>query len=752
MKQSQTKTTATRSINTAAIPAELKALPQWVCWREETRGNGKMAKPPIDPKMGGKASVTNPLTWATYEEALEYYEEFKEHGCCGIGFMLTACDHYTGIDLDKCRNSETGEIDSWAMEVIKRLASFTEESPSGTGIHVWVRGNWPSSRNRSENIEVYDHKRYFTVTGDILPGSITAIEDRQAELNALHVELFGTGGGDSQEGLGEEDAALIAQARAKYGAKYEGLWDGDSSDYDSQSSADLALCNMLAQVTGRNPDLVDELFRQSGLMRDKWDERHYADGRTYGEATVEKACAAEPSEVRGKGRGCQIPGGFNCTDQGNGQRLVARHGRDLRYLYPWKKWLVWDGRRWTIDDTGEVQRRAKETVQSIYAEASEAPVEEVRKALAKHAAQSESEARRRSMIAAAQSEDGVAVRPEDLDTDPWLLNCLNGTIDLRTGRLGPHRRENLITKLSPVEFDAEAGCPAWLAFLRRVLADSDELIAFIQKAIGYSLTGLTREQCFFILYGLGANGKTTMLETIKRLLSDYAAQASMDTFLAKSRDGGVPNDIAALRGARLVTAVEAEKGHYLSEALIKRLTGEDEIAARFLYCEVFTYRPQCKIWLGTNHKPVIRGGDYAIWRRVHLIPFTVKIPDAEQDRDLQEKLRQELPGILNWAVEGCLRWRAEGLEAPAEVHSSTKAYQDEMDVLGDFLEERCITGSVLSVPAADLFKAYTSWAEANGDRTPLNQQSFGTELTSRGFDPGRGSGGKRLRLGLQLKA
>jgi putative DNA primase/helicase len=743
----------TCSTNAATIPAELKALPQWVCWREESRGNGKMAKPPIDPKTGGKASVSNPSTWATFEVALEYYEEFKEHGCCGIGFMFTAEDPYTGVDLDKCRNPETGAIDSWALEVINRVSSYTEVSPSGTGLHTWVKGKLPPGRNRSGKIESYDHKRYFTVTGQMLPESATAIEERQVELNALYAELFGTGNGDPQEGPGEEDAALIAQAKAKYGARFAALWDGDSSDYDSQNPADLALCNMLAQVSGRNPDLVDEWFRQSGLMRDKWDEVHYADGRTYGKATVEKACGAEPDEAKGMAKGTGIPNGrFNCTDQGNGQRLVARHGQDLCYMYPWKKWLVWDGRRWTIDETGEVQRRAKETVQSIYAEASGALVEEVRKALAKHAAQSESEARRRSMIAAAQSEDGVAIRPEDLDTDPWLLNCLNGTIDLRTGKLGPHHREDLITKLCPVEFDPKAGCPTWLGFLMRVLAESEKLIAFLQKAIGYSLSGLTLEQCFFILYGLGANGKSTLLETIKRLLSDYASQASMDTFLAKSRDGGVPNDIAALRGARLVTAVEVDNGRFLSESLIKRLTGEDEIAARFLYCEVFTYRPQCKIWLGTNHKPVIRGGDHAIWRRVHLIPFTVQIPVAEQDRDLQEKLRQELPGILNWAVEGCLRWQSEGLEAPAEVSSATKAYQDEMDVLGDFLSECCIIGAGLSVAAGDLYKAYRSWADGNGEKVPLTQQTFGTELTDRGFDPDRGSGGKRLRLGLNLKA
>jgi putative DNA primase/helicase len=668
----------------------------------------------------------------------------------GIGFVLTVDDPYCGIDLDDCRNPDTGEFEAWAQEIVQEIDSYTEISPSGEGLHILVKGKLTGPGLNRGQVEIYDRGRYFTFTGMLLPGTNPNIENREVELQALYVSILEESKGEPQGEETEAKDKVISQARKKYGYHFNRLWAGDTSDHSSASEADLALCNMLAQITGRSPELVDALFRQSGLMRDKWNEVHFADGRTYGEATVEKSCTenSREEEVSARDDRCSVDR-FSCSDLGNGQRLVARHGRDLRYIYPWKKWFVWDGRRFTLDDTGEVQRRAKETVKSIYDEASGSSEEERRKALARHAAQSESETKRRSMIAAAQSEDGVAVRPEELDTDLWLLNCLNGTIDLRTGNLRPHQREDLITKLCPVEFKPQADCSLWLRFLKQIL-ENEDLISFVQKAIGYSLTGLTQEQCFFILYGLGANGKTTLLETFKRLLSDYAAQASMETFLAKRRDG-VSNDIAALRGARLVAAVEVEEGRFLSEALIKRLTGEDEISARFLYCEAFTYRPQCKLWLGTNHKPVIRGSDHAIWRRIHLIPFTVQIPEPEQDRTLQEKLRQELPGILNWAVEGCRRWQAEGLEAPPEVSTATKAYQDEMDVLGDFLAECCITGSGLSVSAADLFKAYRSWAEGNGEKSSLTQQSFGTELTARGFVPKRGSGGKRLRLGLKLQ-
>ena len=209
-------------------------------------------------------------------------------------------------------------------------------------------------------------------------------------------------------------------------------------------------------------------------------------------------------------------------------------------------------------------------------------------------------------------------------------------------------------------------------------------MAYVQTAVGYSLTGLTSEQCFFVLHGLGDNGKTKLMETIKALMGDYATQTPTETFLVKGRGGQIPNDIAALRGARLVTSVEVDAGRHLSEALIKQVTGEDEVTARFLYKELFTFKPQFKLWLATNHKPVIRGSEHAIWRRIRLIPFTVKIPEAEQDKTLGNKLLSELPGILNWALEGCRLWQAEGLTAPAAVQAATQEYREEMDVLGDF--------------------------------------------------------------------
>jgi len=426
-----------------------------------------------------------------------------------------------------------------------------------------------------------------------------------------------------------------------------------------------------------------------------------------------------------------VTGPPRLTDSGNAERLVALHGKDLRYCYAWKTWLVWDGKRWKKDGQGEVERRAKDTVRDLYAEASHWGDEHTRQSIAKWAIQSESERRIRAMISLARSEPGISVLPEELDRNPWLFNVANGTLDLRTGELRPHRREDLITKLSPVEYDPEAKAPLWESFLERVLQD-EELIAFIQRAVGYALTGDTSEQVLFLLYGTGANGKSTFLETIRAMLGDYAQHTSFETFLAR-RGEGVRNDIARLVSARLVTAQEVESGRRLAESLVKLLTGGDTVTARFLYSEYFEFKPEFKLFLAANHKPIIRGTDLAIWRRIRLIPFTVTIPPEEQDHRLGEKLKKELPGILAWAVRGCLEWQERGLGLPPQVKAATEAYREEMDILAAFLNERCVISPEAVTPAKDLYAAYTQWCFEYGER-PETQRSFGMRLSERGFE------------------
>jgi putative DNA primase/helicase len=760
------------SLDLGRIPPELKARPQWVVWRIENR-DGKPTKVPYTPATPGKkAKADDPGTWSTFEKA---QGAAQTNGFSGVGYEFSFYDPYCGIDLDKCRNPETGEIESWAKGIIRRLNSYTEISPSGRGVHVLVKGKLPPGGSRRKGqVEMYDFGRYFTMTGLHLEGTPTSIEDRQTELTALHTETFRQEKKEAPKDSGPSpsidlaDSELLDRAHgAANGEKFGKLWRGDWSEYPSQSEADLALCSMLAFWTGPDPTRIDRLLRQSGLYRkDKW-SRPTA-GSTYGAKTIEKALTQpkefytpgkrppepDPSRSQGKGRKKQAPitTGFNLTDLGNAQRLVARHGPDLRFCYPWGKWLVWDGARWIKDESGEVDRRAKDTVRSIYAEAAACEKKELREALADHARRSESDSKRQAMINSARSEPGVALLPADLDRDPWLLNVVNGCIDLRTGELREHRRGDLITKMAPVKYDREAQCPAWWGFLEKIMNGNGPTMEFLQKAVGYALTGDTREHCLFFLYGLGANGKSTCLEVIQALLGDYATQTTSETFLLKRHSSPISNDVADLRGARFVAAVEIESGRRMAEVLIKQMTGGDKLKARFLYSEHFEFKPEFKIFLAANHKPVIRGTDHAIWRRIRLIPFTVQIPEKEQDKELPGKLKAELPGILNWAIEGCLSWQFEGLTPPQAVQDATQNYRQEMDILAEFLSERCIIAPGASVPAADLYKAYTAWAEENGEKKPLSQRDFGLNLTERGFEGKRGTGGRTVRHGIGLRA
>lgn len=442
---------------------------------------------------------------------------------------------------------------------------------------------------------------------------------------------------------------------------------------------------------------------------------------------------------------------FPLTELGNAERLVHSYGEDLRFCHPWNKWLVWDGKRWAIDATSEIDRKVCTAIRKMLAEAETINDEGERKALVKWELRSESSRSRREIIDHAKRLEGIPILPEDMDQHKWIFNANNGEIDLKTGELLPHRRENLITKLAKVDFDPDAECPLWNQVLYRIMGKSQSLIDFLQKAVGYALTGDTGEQCLFILWGSGANGKSTFLDTISALLGDDYAQNTPTQTLMARRGEGIPNDIAALKGARFVTAIEAEEGQRFAESLLKSMTGGDKLTARFMRGEFFSFTPEFKLFLATNHKPQIRGTDNAIWRRIHLIPFEVTIPPEERDRNLVAKLRKELPGILNWAIEGCLKWQQEGLCVPDEVRAATIQYKAEMDTLGDFLAECCVEGDNLTVENIVLYKIYTTWCEANNER-PVGQKMFSSRMVGRGFtNPRGGTNGRRIWAGLGLK-
>jgi putative DNA primase/helicase len=438
------------------------------------------------------------------------------------------------------------------------------------------------------------------------------------------------------------------------------------------------------------------------------------------------------------------------TDLGNARRFIEQHGDNLRYCKAWGKWVIWDGICWKPDVTDEIFQLAKETVERIWDEAKTKTTEEEKTKCFQWARASQSEGKIRAMVSLATSERQAVVEPHQLDCDAWLLNCASGILDLRTGELRPSAREDLCTKQVRVKYDAYAECPLWRKFLKTVTGENEELEAYLQQISGYALTGSTRQQVMFVLYGTGANGKTTFLEILRTLLGDYAQHADFTSFLA-SKDAGPRNDLARLVGARLVTAVEVERGKRLSEATIKQITGGDPITCRFLFREPFEYTPQFKLFLAANHKPRIPGGEHAIWRRVKVIPFTVRIPPERQDPELLAKLRTELPGILAWAVEGCRRWQEPGFDTPAAVLEAIEEYREEMDPLAGFIEACCTSDPEASTPSAKLYEAYVSYCNETKEE-PLKKNWFGTHLAERGFHARR-KGKERDRgwLGIRLQ-
>lgn len=415
------------------------------------------------------------------------------------------------------------------------------------------------------------------------------------------------------------------------------------------------------------------------------------------------------------------------TDVGNAERLARSHGADLRWVEAWGTWLAWDGRRWSRDDTGEVVRRAVDTVRQIGAEAAACEHEGQRKALLTHALKSESARSITSMVALARSQSGIAASPAAFDADPWALCVRNGTLDLRTGRLAPHQRDQLITKMCPVDFDPEAPAPVFDAFLRRSIPDV-EVRAYLQRLAGCAVSGEIREHVLPIHWGGGSNGKSTLTEILLHVLGEYAQQVPAQVLLAKEHDAH-PTERATLRGLRLAACSETAQGRALDEAQVKALTGGERISARVMRGDFFDFPPTHLLWVSTNNRPRVRETTNGIWRRVHLIPWTVEIAAKDQDTELPAKLRAEAAGVLRWAVEGCLAWQESGLSPPAAVLAATETYRAESDWLKDFLE--ACTRPGLKVLAGTLFRAYVAWCDQAGLRA-VSQTAFGRAMSDRG--------------------
>ncbi len=730
-----------------SIPEELKQVPNWCCYQlvpDEARPE-KPKKIPKNAKTGGNAQSNNTETWCTYEEAVE---GLKKYGFNGLGFFFSK--PYFGVDIDGIDYDidayKHGDTDNIVSEFIHGLQSYAEYSVSGKGIHIICKGELPKGGRRKANVEMYQEGRFFIMTAK--PASeYTTINDCTEAIKPLHEKYIG---GEKSQGAAKiqqlelsDNEILNLACNSKQGQLFQMLYNGQwQGFYPSQSEADIAFCNMLAFWCGADFYKMDTFMRSSGLMRDKWDRRQ--SGTTYGAIILNKAirdCREVYTPKQDDGYSVTIEGtkkpqfkkSYSFDDTGNAEWFLDMFGDELRYNYTNKQWMYYDGRKWCDDTTNRVKAYADKFIVEMHKQLikeCDPDDSDMLKAIQKHIKSARSSKGKKALIT--EAEHMAPVEQHNLDNDIFMFNTPNGILNMKTGEFINHNAEHLISKMSLTEYTDKCDCPLWIDFLDTIFAGDKELIRYIQKAVGYSLTGSTAEQVAFFLYGTGGNGKGVFIETIAHIAGSYASNIQADSLMVKGNtaSGQANSDIARLAGARFVTSSEPNEGVKLNEGLIKQLTGEDRVTARRLYGNEFEFRPQFKIWLSTNHKPIIRGTDNGIWRRMRLIPFIVQIPEEKQDKNLKHKLLKETPGILSWAVEGFLMYLKEGLKVPESIKKATAEYRNEMDVVTAFLDNCTRANENAEVGASELYKAYTEWANTNNEYIMSNRK-FGVEISKK---------------------
>lgn len=713
-------------IDVSRIPFELKKIPRWLVWRYEPKKSEtglKYIKPPYQAS-GHKADVTKPEHWSTWAEVESALLTAKWHG---VGLALDGSDGLVAWDLDRVIDPKDGSLVGWAERLVEELDSYTEVTPSGEGLRIICRGTIPKqgkkvSMSGNSILECYTNARYVTITGMVY-GMRDKIEMRDT---TPIWKKYMDGSVDVKK--------VLKQARL------EKLVAGDLSDFDGDhSAADLAFCQAVADKLKRDPKKIDEAVRQTGLFRPKWDEVHGSDGRTYGQMTIDKAIEILSSR--------SYTPKFPLTDSGNAMRFVALHGHEVRHCQD--GWYVWDGARLERDELGRAELMTKDVAADIAAEVESAGGDEdAIKAIMKAARDAESRRIRDNVLALASVEIPISVDFDFLDSRAELFCCGNGVIK-NGSELLPHSFDYLITRRAMAKFNPDAKGEMWLRFLNEIFPDA-EIREYVQRLVGYSMTGEVSEQEFYFCYGSGANGKSAFFEAIKIVFGDYFTDLPTNA-LMEQRYEQHPTALMALRGSRLALASEVSEGRRLNEELIKAATGESRITARRMRQDFVTFRNSAKLWVMGNHRPAIRGSDDAIWRRVKVIPFTAVIPEGQRVKHLGKIIGQgEAEGVLAWAAEGWRAWLRDGMRTPEKVKVAIAEYREEMDQVRAFVEDECIVGEGEEIDMQSIHAKYTRWAEASREHV-LSVKALSQRLQEKGYVPFRNKQGRRAWRGLSLR-
>ena len=742
----------TNIANYSTIPETLKCKPNWLFWKYETI-NGKKRKPPISAN-GYPTNIHNPDNWLTFQRAID---GFKPKIHAGIGFVLDNSG-YTGIDIDNCLkiNGDDSSLKEWAQPLLDQIrGNYSEISPSGAGLKVFVPSTKPNWFNRTKlsigdgAIEIHDHQ-YFTVTGKVIDlGSSET--DGQAQLDSLchylseqepEQDIFTPVSTSSNIHL-QQRLEIARQATNR--DDFIALFDrGDISQHNNDySKADFALCQKLAFYLEKNKVLIDQAFRQSQLYREnKWNYKHRGDGSTYGQMTIEKAIEIttdvyKPSKAqsaipRSAPTAFEIPKDYLMgSDHYYAEMVVKRFGQDIRWCSDMERFFVWSSGHWQMSKDQKVFQKLNDLVKELKDDiflAKDADFKDLKK-LIDRASKFASIHRQRAVLDYIKRD--MMIESADLDMDVNLLNFQNCTVHLQTGEQKSHDREDYITTIIPCDYNSAAKSELWTKFVNEIMGNNAEMVKYLQLAMGYACNGSTDEQSLFMLYGMGANGKSTFCEAILDALGDYGKTVADDFFVAKHQREH-PTEIADLQGARLV--VGSEFGGVMDEGKVKRLTGSDKLKARFMRGDMFEFAPTQTYFVCVNNKPVIRNTDDGIWRRLKLIPFTQKFSGDRRDKHLPQKLKAEHEGILAWLVDGAVRSYCEGIVEPEAVTVAGQEYREEFDLIGRFIDDCCdTTNSHSRIKSSRLYQAYEKWADTVGEFKHGNKQ-FSSELLRKGFD------------------
>ena len=743
------------NFNYQNIPKELRNLKQWGLFHlKYVPERHKNTKIPLNAYDGTLGKSNDPSTWAEFDTALRALDKFDNAD--GLAFYFA--NGYVGLDIDNINNDLQDYLAGAPETLVSKFKKFTsdtymEVSQSGKGIHAIFKGKIPGKRRRKANYEMYESGRFFALTGNTIgPNKIQSLN--QTEMKKLYEFLFGKDKivniSSFQDqpindlSVSEIINRMLTSAKGQRDKLFmQGGWE---RLYTSHSEADLAFANDLAFWTGKNFQKMDTIFRNSSLMRDKWDEKRGA--TTYGIATLNKAINDTVNTFNSRDAEAENVYGFNKVseskekvpprswdDMGMAQRFLDQLPHSFLYSMTDKMWYEYNGSYWEQDNQGLIEKAADEVINNLKNESlviqDDADKDKVQKAWQKFIKGERSRSSKVNMIN--EIKHLVPVLHSQWDKEKMMLNTPSGYIDLTNGTLHDHDYKKMFTQETGVDYTEKVDCPLWIEFLNQTFQNDQELIHFIQKIVGYSLTGSNAEQVMFILFGNGRNGKSVLLNIIKYISGSYAKTMNATTIMQKHNNSGQgpTSDIARLEGARLVVSSEANEGDRIDESLIKQMTGGDTLVARYSYGRDFEFDPVFKLWMATNHMPKIYGTDEGIWRRLIIIPFTHTVKKENIDKNLEDKLKAESMGILKWAIDGAMMWQREGLNPPEVIKQASQDYREEMDVIEAFISESCVVGDEFKVKASELFDAYKKWADETNNWEGMSNTKFGMEITKR---------------------